>query len=317
MGLCKCPKRKVTNQFCFEHRVNVCEHCMVKKHPKCVVQSYLQWLQDSDYNPNCLLCDQDLSEENCARLKCYHVFHWVCLDRYARNLPGETAPAGYTCPTCQDCIFAPENLVSPVADELKKLLSNVNWARAGLGLPLLEEQIEKRPTFNAIPTGPRPTPEGESLPTRGPIPDGVQSVGINASSLGNNQLHPGIGHRTNETEEHVVQFDGSSPTSRMQSRELPTSPLLLDRDADDDKYKRRSAVSFLSRWWRSTIGPTSRGKRWSSTQRQLVIAFVVFVGFVSLMFILSHLGRNGYDSDYISDPMLDPMNNPNIHVKEA
>ena len=69
-------------------------------------------------------------------------------------------------------------------DELKKLLSNVNWARAGLGLPLLEEQTEKRPTFNAIPTGPRPTPEGESLPTRGNIPDGVQSVGINSSSLG-------------------------------------------------------------------------------------------------------------------------------------
>ena len=32
MGLCKCPKRKVTNQFCFEHRVNVCEHCMVQRH---------------------------------------------------------------------------------------------------------------------------------------------------------------------------------------------------------------------------------------------------------------------------------------------
>ena len=34
MGLCKCPKRRVTNQFCFEHRVNVCEWCMVQKHPK-------------------------------------------------------------------------------------------------------------------------------------------------------------------------------------------------------------------------------------------------------------------------------------------
>ena len=34
MGLCKCPKRKVTNQFCFEHRVNVCEHCIVQNHPK-------------------------------------------------------------------------------------------------------------------------------------------------------------------------------------------------------------------------------------------------------------------------------------------
>lgn len=37
MGLCKCPKRQVTNQFCFEHRVNVCEHCMVNSHPKVIV----------------------------------------------------------------------------------------------------------------------------------------------------------------------------------------------------------------------------------------------------------------------------------------
>lgn len=34
MGLCKCPKRKVTNLFCFEHRVNVCEHCLVANHAK-------------------------------------------------------------------------------------------------------------------------------------------------------------------------------------------------------------------------------------------------------------------------------------------
>jgi hypothetical protein len=96
MGLCKCPKRRVTNQFCFEHRVNVCEHCMVQKHPKviiftsnfcqiymyikknsclqCVVQSYLQWLQDSDYNANCPFCDQELTEETCVRLVCYRKF---------------------------------------------------------------------------------------------------------------------------------------------------------------------------------------------------------------------------------------------------
>lgn len=34
MGLCKCPKRQVTTQFCFEHRVNVCENCMVVNHTK-------------------------------------------------------------------------------------------------------------------------------------------------------------------------------------------------------------------------------------------------------------------------------------------
>ena len=65
------------------------------------------------------------------------------------------------------------------------------------------------------------------------------------------------------------------------------------------------------------LGPTFKGKRMTSTQRQLAIALLVFLGFITLMIVLSHLGRNGYDGDYISDPMLDPMNNPNIHVKEA
>lgn len=32
MGLCKCPKRRATNLFCFEHRVNVCEYCLVDVH---------------------------------------------------------------------------------------------------------------------------------------------------------------------------------------------------------------------------------------------------------------------------------------------
>lgn len=69
-------------------------------------------------------------------------------------------------------------------DELKKLLANVNWARAGLGLPLLEEKIEKRPLFNAIPVGPRPTPEGESLPPMNNMSDGLQSTSIHSSNTG-------------------------------------------------------------------------------------------------------------------------------------
>ncbi|VEN55581.1 unnamed protein product, partial [Callosobruchus maculatus] len=98
MGLCKCPKRRVTNQFCFEHRVCVCENCMVTNHPICVVQSYLQWLQDN-------------------------VFHWSCLDHYARQLPSTTAPRGYTCPSCKSPLFPAPNLISPVADVLKEKLA--------------------------------------------------------------------------------------------------------------------------------------------------------------------------------------------------
>ena len=38
------------------------------------------------------------------------------------------------------CVFPPNNLVSPVAEALKKKLINVNWARTGLDLPLVSTQ---------------------------------------------------------------------------------------------------------------------------------------------------------------------------------
>lgn len=65
------------------------------------------------------------------------MFHWACLDKVARSLPATTAPAGYTCPKCNTCLFPPSNLISPVADVLKEKLAGVNWARIGLGLPLV------------------------------------------------------------------------------------------------------------------------------------------------------------------------------------
>ena len=65
------------------------------------------------------------------------VFHWKCLDKYARGFPANTAPAGYTCPSCKSCIFPAPNVASPVAETLRKVLIKVNWARAGLGLPLV------------------------------------------------------------------------------------------------------------------------------------------------------------------------------------
>ena len=67
------------------------------------------------------------------------VFHWNCLNTYCRQMPGYTAPAGYTCPTCSYCIFPPSNLSSPIGEALRAQLGQVNWARAGLGLPLVSK----------------------------------------------------------------------------------------------------------------------------------------------------------------------------------
>ena len=98
MGLCKCPKRKVTSLFCYVHKVNVCESCMVEQHPrvsqddkysisysnnfarhfsvKCVVHSYVNWLEDSDFDPTCSLCSNALDQGEVIRLVCYgEVFH--------------------------------------------------------------------------------------------------------------------------------------------------------------------------------------------------------------------------------------------------
>lgn len=69
------------------------------------------------------------------------LFHWSCLNELASRLPLYTAPAGYQCPTCQGPIFPPTNLASPVADMLRTQLSSVNWARAGLGLPLVSSRV--------------------------------------------------------------------------------------------------------------------------------------------------------------------------------
>jgi hypothetical protein len=41
------------------------------------------------------------------------------------------------CPSCKVGLFPASNLVSPVADVLREKLAGVNWARAGLGLPLV------------------------------------------------------------------------------------------------------------------------------------------------------------------------------------
>jgi len=276
---------------------------MVQKHPKCVVQSYLQWLQDSDYNPNCSFCDQELQDEPCVRLVCYHVFHWVCLDKYARSLPNDTAPAGYTCPICNECIFPLDNLVSPVADALRGLLSDVNWARAGLGLPLLEERREKKPEFS-IPSGPRLPPEGESVNSNSTLKDGNMFSSISTSPMTTN--------RSSLSKDCAL---ASSISSSMTTPLLQKSSTInIGEDTDENKYKRRSALTWFARWWRNFVTPHLRSRRGNKKQQLLMIAFLVLFGLVTLIVIFHYFGRSGGEEDYRGDPMLDPMNNPNIRI---
>ncbi|KAM8940020.1 zinc finger protein-like 1 [Pelodytes ibericus] len=316
MGLCKCPKRKVTNLFCFEHRVNVCEHCLVANHAKCIVQSYLQWLQDSDYNPNCRLCNTLLLSKDTARLVCYDLFHWSCLNDLASQLPPNTAPAGYQCPSCQGPIFPPANLVSPVASTLREKLSTVNWARTGLGLPLIEEVVPVddsgahddtdyrdwsvvNSTSDHLPEGPERTSQSGYLYSSVPPP--AAQHGVNGTS----QDHTVIIGNTGEDSVNINA--ASTPRKVYDTRDAATSQDTLI-DFDDDKYRRRPTLSWLARILRNRSGSKTRPA--STTQRFLIILIIGVLGFFTLILLMSKLGRASADND----PNLDPLFNPHIRV---
>ncbi|KAH9507220.1 Zinc finger protein-like 1 [Bulinus truncatus] len=354
MGLCKCPKRKVTNLFCFEHRVNVCEHCLVANHAKCIVKSYLQWLQDSDYSPLCTLCHQNLSDEDhgdCIRLTCYDVFHWNCLNQYAQRLPPQTAPAGYTCPICNACIFPPPNLASPVADAVKILLQQVNWARAGLGLPLIEEPKEPHPPAPSADSVSKLTANG-SMPGfsqqkldpnawgyasglgSSPAPQQGVTVSSSNTSTSGGSMRPSaqVAPYTASVTPHLVgagqhsvinvdegtssrgqpgQFNPRKLFDTTKEDDVLFGNLKRSRDHDEDKYKRRPALQWLA-WWFNSVDGNKRKDPHAVKKRFAVILLLGIIGFITVVIIFSKLGRQATDDD----PFLDPMANPNIKVQE-
>uniref|UniRef100_A0A672ZJU8 Zinc finger protein-like 1 n=1 Tax=Sphaeramia orbicularis TaxID=375764 RepID=A0A672ZJU8_9TELE len=314
MGLCKCPKRKVTNLFCFEHRVNVCEHCLSPTTTRfCIVQSYLQWLQDSDYNPNCALCDHPLNAQDTVRLVCYDVFHWSCLNDLSSRLPVHTAPAGYQCPSCQGPLFPPPNLASPIADVLREQLSSVNWARAGLGLPLMEEPMgvpEEVGPADVTDYNDWSMFDGESLNMDvvmegAPAQDDVGGVGPNGAS--DLQDHTVVNFTTPNTSDTLTIHTASSPRKVYDTRDAARSSA-THIDFDDDKYRRRPALGWFAQILKNRTGPKRASLSWK--QRVFMLLLVGVLGFFTLIIIMAKLGRASAGSD----PNLDPLLNPNIRV---
>ncbi|RWS17786.1 zinc finger protein-like 1 [Dinothrombium tinctorium] len=295
MGLCKCPKKKVTQHFCFEHKVNVCEFCMVSDHPKCVVGPYLNWLEDDSFTKVCSLCRQDLANDECIRLLCYHVFHWPCLNRYASDMPSNTAPAGYTCPDCHKPIFPPSSAANtPVSLNLRKLLSTVEWARVGLGLPIVENNRNSLIADDSnVSNYQRNVPQiihHNPVSSTTPIPVNNVSSFINSSSDSFT-----ISSNPRKVHESEVRFSNNS-----------NAPLL---DIDEDKYRNKSPMEFLSRWFRSH-GAFSRQR--NSYRRWIIVGILAFIALCTIIHYFLKMGRLTADND----PLLDPNFNPNIRVEE-
>ncbi|XP_070806564.1 zinc finger protein-like 1 isoform X2 [Pituophis catenifer annectens] len=314
MGLCKCPKRKVTNLFCFEHRVNVCENCIVANHAKCIVQSYLQWLQDSDYNPNCRLCNALLSNKETVRLVCYDLFHWSCLNEMANQLPQNTAPAGYQCPSCQGPVFPPTNLVSPVASALREKLSTVNWARAGLRLPLIDEMevTQEVDTHNASDCS--DWSSFTALNSEEAAPQNSASAFSYSASCNfespqqqqQNLKNGGV------ADQHTIvsMSDGASSSRKIyDTREAGVGQdSSTTIDFDEDKYRRRPTLSWLAQLLKNRFGTRKQPR--SLMQRFVIFLLIGGIGFLTLVIVMMKLGRASADND----PSLDPKFNPHIRV---
>ncbi|CAN8177117.1 unnamed protein product [Coccothraustes coccothraustes] len=300
MGLCKCPKRRVTTLFCFEHRVNVCESCLVSAHPKCIVRSYLQWLQDSDYSPQCPLCQAPLGERDTVRLVCYDVFHWPCLAGWARALPPRTAPAGHRCPQCGGPLFPPPNLQGPVAEALRARLRTAAWARPGLGLPLVSARAPPDPQTPPLcpPEYPRPTdPTGPPPPGAAPNPNSVPTAPATPPEPPPSPPTP-----------HAVVHMGGGETPTLHAGSAPRKPLggrepWSPPDGEEDKKYRRRPRAWLPPGLRCRV-------RGAPRRPLLALCLGGAAAFALLLLLLGSLGRGGADSD----PALEPLNNPHVRV---
>lgn len=328
MGLCKCPKKRVTQHFCFEHRVNVCEFCMVNAHPMCVVQPYLQWLEDSSFKTKCSLCQLNLANEECLRLLCYHIFHLSCLNKYGESFPPTTAPAGFTCPDCRSCIFPSSNSPSPIFGLIKKRLASADWARAGLGLPVLNATTHHSTTFDSSHS--QSSPSNDLQNGNNNVADLQKSLLSNSignnikiySTSGDNNVHNNsavpisVNQLSNYIHLNVDQNNSSyssySSSNRrltdMHAYESDSRPLIVD--IDEDKYRQKSAVERAQRYLKNN---NINVRRIFRPKKFVTLGIAAFLLIVIIFYVLAHFAKQSIDDD----PLLDPQFNPNIHNEVA
>jgi hypothetical protein len=92
----------------------------------------LQWLQDSDYDPICLICrkrfDEDEGSIETVRLNCLDIFHVGCINEMCNNLCENNSKATeFSCPSCSVSIIPPDNIVGKIATNVRNTFKNTQW----------------------------------------------------------------------------------------------------------------------------------------------------------------------------------------------
>ncbi|KAI7690109.1 Zinc finger protein-like 1, partial [Sarcoptes scabiei] len=326
MGLCKCPRKKVTNQFCFEHKVNVCEYCMIDgPHKLCYIAPYLNWLENSNFDSKCQICSMNFNmESGCVRLCCYHLFHLNCLNSYANRMPANTAPAGYTCPICSKPIFS-INPKSPVGKSLENAIRSFDWAMEGLkqnpnesssissesmgnGQMIYKSLLDDSTRIDMMTNNEddlnHPKIFHNSFTTIKPIGTNL-SVGQYSAPINVNNVKNFIS--TNGD----LCFGSSSSMRSKFDNESRRSLLSSVNDIIEDKYRTKSPVEFLSRWLRSRS--TYMRNHTAMSSLSLYKKFIIFglISFLFLFIVIHYFIKYGRQSAE-SDPFLNPENDPNL-----
>ncbi|KRX59591.1 Zinc finger protein-like 1 -like protein [Trichinella sp. T9] len=286
MGLCRCKRKKVTQMFCFEHRVNVCEFCLVEDHSKCIVQTYLSWLNDSDYNDSCYFCFKPLSSGDLetVRLLCLHLFHWDCLDKWALSLPANTAPAGYKCPECGERILPKSNQVSPVADCLKNKLITARWA-------------ERRCNIKQKPL----EPNGEVYN----LPEMKTVIGCNARVTNVADSVNSSNNSWQKTNDEENYYQGDLITTTTSSTEL-----LID-DNVENKYHRKSGNCTVAHNLILRFCPDRSDWNSRACFRRIFLLLLICLVCLITLYTLSNRSQH-YTHEH--DPLFDPASNPDVHI---
>lgn len=279
---------------------------MIKEHPSCIVHTYLQWLQDSDFDPSCKLCRDPLNNgSEVVRLMCHDVFHGQCLNNYiSSNFNSGTAPAGYTCPTCSSkSVVPPDIAASPVAVALRSFISRAPWA--------------------ALHSHTHPVIEARSVHLENVEPTSPSDIAISipASPLAAPSSTPSI-HQAQHLAPSVTTTPASvvapsAPRPRppvvaegVVSRKAPGAAPMMEED--EDKYARRPANAWFAQLVGNTTSrvPVRTADPNASLKRTAILLILLVIGVVTLIEVLTRARPNGEN-----DQFLDPHMNPNVRTE--
>ena len=257
------------------------------------------------------------SQQTCLQYLFYSsdMFHQECLNLYGQQMPPTTAPAGYICPKCTIPIFSfNSDKNSPVASLLTQLLSNYAWANEGLS------DMNKKHSSSTKPEQNNQNKSSNNSKPSNAISNGPSKVVHENEapkilhSLANKQNFPSstpisMNSMTSFISSHSDLSFGS--TSSMRNKFETERRSLLSSDTLEDKYRHRSMVDFISRWfrYRTTNFRNNSNLAFGAYTRIVVLIIFILFCFISLIYIFAVFGRISADND----PMLNPDNNPNLH----